>query len=327
MPRFLTVLATLLPAVALAAPGASAPDVDQTGIHAAPAQSSGVDHVPGDFATIQDAIDNGSAPVIEVAAGTWEGARITRKVAIRGTEASIDSGVKAGSINVGFALDGKSSGSAISGFTFSCDSKSLDGGVFSSAKRFGSAADGVNISGNTFQGCLQGVSNVGNDIDECGSEGVDGGAYWVVEDNTFDGFSTRSDRGQTGGGMGVFLFNAHGADVMNNTFKGAVDDSSSFTTSGVFLAGCIDCTVALNKFKVRGGNHYWSAVSNFGFYQPGAAASARVVMSDNDASEDSAPHRGVSFRSYDSFAVDFDQNTGTRYVDHTMCGDEDKQGG
>jgi hypothetical protein len=176
------------------------------------------------------------------------------------------------------------------------------------------------VSENTFVGCVQGVTNQGSEVAECESA-VDGGAYWVIENNTFDGFSTRSDGGKHGGGIGIALFNVQAADVVNNHFVGSVADTPVFSTTGVSVSGCMDCTVAANDFAVRGGTHYWTSVANHGFYQAGGAASYGLILADNDASKDSAPHFGVNFRSYDSFDTELSNNIGTAYVDHAHCGD------
>ena len=281
-----------------------------------------VDRVPEDFATIQEAVDHGRASVIEVGPGRWAGATIDRPVALRGRGAVITSGTRLDGLRVAFPLRGEASGAEISGFTFDCGSRTLDVGVYGSAQRLGAVPDRVTVEGNTFQGCVQGVTNAGHRTDECTPDGVDGGRYWLVQGNTFDGFASRSDGGKPIGGIGVLLYNAAWSDVLENTFTGRVQDTGLFTTSGVMLAGCWDCTVALNTFTVAGGTHYWSAVSNFGFYQSGAAASRGLIVVDNDARFDSAPHHDVSFRSYDSFDVTVDGNGGVALLDHTHCGDD-----
>jgi len=88
----------------------------------------------------------------------------------------------------------------------------------------------------------------------------------------------------------------------------------------VSVAGCLDCTIAANSFAVQGGTHYWSAVSNRGYAQSGAAASYGLIVADNDASSDSAP-MGVNFSSLDSVNTEFSHNAGSALVDHRVCGD------
>lgn len=314
--KLLLFVGLTLPAAALAAPAG------ETHLPL-PIRGAGVDHVPGDFPTLQAAIDHGRAPVIEVGPGRWAGATVTRKVRLVGEGATIVEGPRLGGLRVAFPLTAGASGTEITGFAFDCTGRGLDVGVYASAERLGAAPDRITVSRNTFRGCVQGVTNAGSPVGECEPDAVDGGSFWAVQDNVFDGFSSVADNGRTIGGIGVFLYNASYGDVIGNVFRGTVEDQRRFTTSGVLVAGCWDCTVALNDFQVKGGRHYWSAVSNLGFYQTGAAASRGLLLVDNDASADSAPHHDVSFRSIDSFDVQIDDNAGITYVDHTWCGDQE----
>ena len=283
---------------------------------------AGADRVPQDYATIQAAVDKGSAAVIQVDAGHWAGATVDRPVSIIGAPgAVIDRGVRAvRGAKAAFILTGGADDAQISGFSVDCTSPRLDLGVYASVPRLGGAADRVAVSDNSFMGCVQGVTNQGSRVAECEAS-VDGGAYWVIENNTFDGFSTRSDGGTTGGGIGIALFNVMAADVVSNHFVGSVADTPAFSTTGVSVSGCIDCTIAANNFAVLGGHHYWTSVANHGFYQAGGAASSGLILADNDATRDSAPHFGVNFRSYDSFDTELSNNLGTAYIDHGHCGD------
>lgn len=289
----------------------------------AAAFAGSVDRVPQDFATIQDAVKRGTAPVIEVSPGRWAGATVTRSVTIRGLPgATIASGPRYNGLNVGFALASASTGSEIVGFRFACDSPLLDVGVYSSARRFGTAASEIEVSGNTFHQCVQGVTVAGRPTDECLPDDLDGGHLWVIDQNVFDGFSTRADSGADGGGIGVFVFNSQDVDIFDNTFVGTIADKRSFTTGGVVVAGCWDCTIASNKFRVDGAKAYWAAISNLGFYQTGAASSRDLLIADNDARQDAAPNLDVNFRSFDSYRTVFDGNAGVVFVDHTTCGDD-----
>lgn len=282
-----------------------------------------VDRVPLDYPTIQDAVKRGTAPVIEVAPGRWAGATVTRPVSIRGLPgAVIASGPRYAGLNIGFALASASSGAQIAGFRFACEGPLLDVGVYSSARRFGTAAREVTVRDNTFHGCVQGVTVAGSPTDECLPDRLDGGQLWTVEGNTFDGFATRADSGADGGGIGVFAFNSREIDVFDNHFVGAVADKQGFTTGGVVVAGCWDCTIASNEFRVDGAKAYWAAISNLGFYQTGAASSRDLLIADNDAHADAAPNLDVNFRSYDSYRTTFDGNAGVVFVDHTTCGDD-----
>jgi nitrous oxidase accessory protein NosD len=176
------------------------------------------------------------------------------------------------------------------------------------------------VRDNAFLGCAQGVTNAGPAAVSCTDEPT-GGAYWVVEGNTFHGLDTHSDRGTEGGGVGVLLYNARGADVHGNTFSGSVADRSDFATAGISLAGCVDCTVSDNRFTVEGGAHFYTAVSNAGARVPGAVASRNLLLVDNDAGGETHPWLDVAYRSRASVSTLLDHNTGVAYVDHEICGD------
>lgn len=279
----------------------------------------GVDRVPRDFQTIQQAIDLGDNLIIEVGPGDWAGAVVSRPVALFGNDSVIRRGAKVSRTHVGFELTSAASGSRIDGFEFACGD-SLDMGVNARADGL-PAASQVTVTDNRFVQCVQGVTVSGEEADFCDTDDVNGGQYWVIEGNTFDGFATRSSAGATGGGIGVMLYNVVAVSVLSNRFVGAVKDQSRFTTTGVGLAGCIDCTVGGNAFEVEGGEHYWSAVTNVGSAMPGAVASVGLLVVDNDARDDSKP-QGVNYRSFDSYGSEFDGNSGVVYIDHQYCGDE-----
>jgi hypothetical protein len=290
-------------------------------IEVASAASADVVHVPEDFSTIQAAIDGSTAGRIVVGPGQYAGAFVHRPVRLESQGASVISGPSYEGIGVGFALSGAADGTEVVGFTFDCSRPGIDLGVYASARRFGSAPDRVTVHGNRFRMCVQGVTNAGHPTLDCAPPAVDGGQDWRIESNAFEGFRSVAHSGRPLGGIGVFLFNASFVDVVDNRFFGVVQDTPAFTTSGVFVAGCWDCVVTGNGFQVSGGTAWWSAVSNMGFAQAGAAASQRLIVGDNDARFDSAPNFGINYRSYDSFDTDFSGSRGVSYVDHTVCGD------
>lgn len=288
---------------------------------AATAPAATVDRVPQDFPTIQAAVDHGTAPTIRVAPGTYTGATLTRAVHVQGQDAVITRGVRARGLRAAFALPAAASGSAVSGMVVDCSHKGLDLGVYASSRRLGSAAGDVEVFGNRFVSCAQAVTNAGGAAAACSTDRVDGGAYWAVHDNVIDGIATRSDGGRSGGGVGILLYNTEGADVYGNLFVGSVQDRPEFATTGVGLAGCVDCTVSGNQFQVAGGRYWYSAVSNSGANLPGAVASRNLLLADNDAFDDSSPWLGVSFVSRGSVDTSFDGNVGVAFVDHEICGD------
>ena len=280
-----------------------------------------VDRVPEDFPTIQQAIDQGSADTIRVGPGRWEGAVVSRPVHVVGEGAIIDEGVRVKGARAAFALPASGSGSTIQGMVIDCASPKLDLGVYSSAHKTGSVADHVVVTDNHFLSCVQAVTNAGSRQASCSADTVDGGAYWAIHDNVVDGLATRTDRGGAGGGVGILLYNTTGADVYANLFTGQVEDDARFATSGVALAGCVDCTVSGNQFEMKGGRYWYSAVSNAGASLDGAVASRNLLLVDNDAFDDSAPWLGVSFVSRGSVATELGDNLGVAYVDHERCGD------
>ena len=159
-----------------------------------PALAGQVDRVPEDFATIQQAVSNGTAPVIHVGPGDWKGAVVDRKVSVIGHHANIVSGPTVRGARAGFTLTGDADGAEIRGFDFECTSSKLDLGVYASTRQLG-RADHVVIAENTFNQCVQGVTNRGRPHAECKPDKVDGGALWLIEDNHFDGFATVTDSG------------------------------------------------------------------------------------------------------------------------------------
>ncbi len=287
---------------------------------AAAALAGPVDRVPQDFPTLQDALDRGTADVIHLGPGTWAGARVDRPVHLVGEGAILTSGPKARGERAALILGPGASGSTLEGLVFDCESDTLDLGVWSSA-RTGDVAHEVEITRNSFLGCVQAVTNAGSRQRTCATADVDGGRFWSVHDNVFDGLATRTDRGGSGGGVAVLLYNTHGADVYDNVFTGAVEDDARFATSGVGLAGCVDCTVSGNTFQVTGGRYWYSAVTNAGAQLGGAVASRNLLLADDDAFDDSAPWLGVSFVSRGSVDTEVGENLGVAYVDHEVCGD------
>lgn len=164
--------------------------------------------VPGDFLTIQAAIDSPlvkDGDKIMVAGGDWFGATVTKAVEIKGTGGAVivdgpahSSGVLHFGFKLGYGAGGD--GATISHFTFECGSPSystpaLVFPVFS----FG--ADDVTVDHCTMNGALQGVTNWE-------------GSGWTIEHNTFNDLATRN-----GGGIGVFCGSFSGATANDNTIK------------------------------------------------------------------------------------------------------------
>jgi hypothetical protein len=186
--------------------------------------------VPGDFATIQDAID--STLVIEgdrimVGAGRHAGATVTKAVEIKGEGgAIIDTGplltayMPCGTIalDIGFFFVGASAGS---GATIS--HLSFEGLAF---PVFSRGADNVTVTQCTMAGPIQGVTNWSGDS-------------WEVSHNQITGL-----RSANGGGIGVLIGDSSGGEVKDNvvshnkvlgTLHVAECDGGGYAGTGVVL--------------------------------------------------------------------------------------------
>jgi hypothetical protein len=150
-------------------------------------------HVPGDFATIQDAIDSPSVQAgdtILVAGGSHAGALVDKRVEIKGTGgAVIDSGPVHGSgLIQGFRLLAGSDGTSISHLTFTTDLSIMNG----------EAVDDVTVTQNTFLDNVQAVSNWR-------------GNGWEISHNKIEDLHTRC-----GGGIGILVGDFSGGTVSDN---------------------------------------------------------------------------------------------------------------
>ncbi|OFW55787.1 MAG: hypothetical protein A2133_02955 [Actinobacteria bacterium RBG_16_64_13] len=140
--------------------------------------------VPGDFATIQEAIDSSdvvNGDTIVVGPGDWAGAFVTKGVTITGGDgAVISSGpFHAGAqVYMGFRLLAGSGGAVISHLTF-------DGADL--AIMNGAAVDGVTVDHCVFVNTLQGISNWR-------------GSDWIITHNVFEDLWARN-----GGGIAVLI--------------------------------------------------------------------------------------------------------------------------
>jgi hypothetical protein len=155
--------------------------------------------VPGDFPSIQEAIDSPSVQdgdSILVAAGQHAGATVTKSVAIRalGLAQIVDGPVVSpfGAAGFYFPGDGAGSGASIAGFTFA----GIPLPVFSRG------ADDVTVTRNRMSFFLQGVTSWGY-----GSWGN----RWEITENTMHNPMT-----SCGGGIGVFIGDFMGGTVLGN---------------------------------------------------------------------------------------------------------------
>ncbi|MCZ2808901.1 MAG: right-handed parallel beta-helix repeat-containing protein, partial [Candidatus Bathyarchaeota archaeon] len=190
-----------------------------TPISASPA----VINVPGDYSTIQAAVDNASSgDTIIVATGTYAGAIVDKNVTISGASGGasiITSGVpyKVGSsLYTAFRLDANANGAEIRSFTINCNSsESFYFAVFSRN------ADNVTVDSLAVNDAVQGITNWG-------------GSNWAISNNTL------SDTEAAGGGGIAIWLGAYppyypicsGNLVQNNTIT-ATATAPDYTCPGI----------------------------------------------------------------------------------------------
>lgn len=157
-------------------------------------------NVPGDFATIQGAIDSSaviSGDRILVGPGAHAGALVNKGVEIKGQDGTtITSGPVHGSGKIqGFRLLDGSGGATISHLTFT-----VDLAIMNAAGRTpgGSNADDVTISHNTFLNAVQAISNWG-------------GSRWNITHNEIVDL-----RAMNGGGIGILIADYIGRAITDN---------------------------------------------------------------------------------------------------------------
>lgn len=153
-------------------------------------------NVPGDFATIQEAIDSPSVKsgeVILVSPGSHSGALVNKSVQIKGLGgAVIDSGPAHGSgMIMGFRLLEGSDGTVISHLQFKVDLAIMNGG----------AVNNITVDHCTFLDSVQAVSNWR-------------GSGWEIGHNDIVNLKTRN-----GGGIGILIGDFTGGTVGNNVIS------------------------------------------------------------------------------------------------------------
>ena len=179
--------------------------------------------VPGDFATIQDAINSpalAAGDVILVGPGSHPGALVTKAVTIRGEgRAVINTGpLHSSGKTQGFRLLEGSDGTSISHLTFR-----VDLGVIN-----GASVNDVTVEQNRFSNAYQAVTNWG-------------GSRWDISHNTI--VDLNSD---CGGGIGVLIgdYAANPAGVLDNlvahnrvygTLHVPEDDCGGYSGAGLLI--------------------------------------------------------------------------------------------
>lgn len=193
----------------------------------APPVASAVINVPGDYATIQEAVNNAqNGNIIVVASGTHAGCVVDKNVTIMGASDNssiITSGVHYGgghpTLETAFLLDTGSNGATIQNFTINCDqSTDFYFAVFSRG------IDNITVDSLVVNDTIQGITNWG-------------GSEWKIINNTL------IDTQPAGGGgvaiwMGVNTIHpvANGNIIKNNTLTTSVPGAATFTCPAISLA-------------------------------------------------------------------------------------------
>jgi len=180
-------------------------------------------YVPGDFATIQEAIDSSlvaNGDTILVGPGSHAGAFVTKAVQIKGEGgAVIDSGpMHPAGLSQGFRLFAGSDGTVISHLRFEVDLAIMNG----------AAVNDVTVTHCTFVNTIQGVSNWG-------------GSGWTISHNDVTDLRTRN-----GGGIAILIGDRYatsgglkGNVVSHNKISGVLhvdpNDGGGYNGTGIVL--------------------------------------------------------------------------------------------
>ncbi|HJY64984.1 MAG TPA: hypothetical protein VJ455_12580 [Ignavibacteria bacterium] len=210
-------------------------------------------NVPGDFATIQDAINNSNVvngDVISVGPGNFNGALVTKGVVIKGEENTvINNGPVHGSgLIMGFRFLPGSDNAAISHLTFTVDLAIMNGG----------AVNNVEVSHCTFLNSIQAISNWR-------------GSGWNINHNTVTDLRTRC-----GGGIGILL-----GDFMGGTVSGNV--VSHNIISGTLHVAQGDCGGYAGTGIVLYADFRWGASGTIAFKNNFITHNSVSLISDNPA--------------------------------------------
>lgn len=207
-----------------------------------PARAATTVSVPGDYPTIQAAINSPNVldgDTILVGPGLHSGALVTKRLEIKGLDgAVINNGPLHGSgMKQGFRLMAGSAGATISHLTFKTDLSIMNG----------AAVNNVTIEHNTFLGSVQAVSNWR-------------GSGWTISHNNIVDLKTRN-----GGGIGVLL-----GDYTGGTVEGNVVSHNKI--GGTLLVG----GWYPNPPGSEGGGYNGSGIVLYADFRWGSAGAAKI---------------------------------------------------
>jgi len=203
------------------------PPVEQT-----KAAKGAVWHVPGDFTTIQDAVDNASdGDTIIVSPGEYAGAIINKQLEILGEkeETIINDGpqfITSFGWKVGFWLSEDSSGTTIKGFTFECEEVTSYGDEKLVFPIFSRGTENITVDHCIFLNSLQAVTNWH-------------GSGWDITHNVIQDLQAFK-----GGGIGIFCGSNNGGVsndnlVSHNKITGTLhvwsSDGGGYCGTGIVL--------------------------------------------------------------------------------------------
>ena len=178
-------------------------------------------YVPGDFVTIQEAIDDAEVmpgDIIMVSPGNHLGAFVDKSLTIKGEEGVVINGGPAhgSGLIMGFRLRAGSDGSKISHLTFTTDLSIMNG----------AAVNDVTVTQCTFLNSIQAISNWT-------------GKGWNISHNKITDLRTKD-----GGGIGILVADWSGGSVSenvvsHNTISGTLyvdpNDGGGYAGSGIVI--------------------------------------------------------------------------------------------
>jgi len=175
--------------------------------------------VPGDFATIQEAVDNASnGDFISVGRGNFDGALVSKSVTIKGTGGTVinNGPLHPAGLSQGFRLLGGSDGTTLSQLTFTTDLSIING----------EAVNNVTVDHCEFYNSVQAISNWR-------------GSGWTITQNKIVDLRT-----VCGGGIGILIGDYSDGEIMNNvvshnkisgTLHVSSGDCGGYNGSGIVL--------------------------------------------------------------------------------------------